>query len=267
MSLHWMFVSRPGGEVSGTLVGHIVPGAPFLVAGLIMLLWSIRQNLKPGQTFVDKFSQFRLFPRLALTVMGASAFAFSTETISMLVQSGYYPWDHLVFACSFFIVGITMKWEHQGRLPVDTYRSSLVVSLVLQAFMMWGHAAHKPSPQDILFHSIWGYIDQAAVVVIALSVRNPESAVLWVTGWALLLLQGIWVITIGFYQCCFDIEHHNISMLLSLECLIILLSILAAVAYCGPERAQNTSSRREFELLTESADDEDELEEEKGNVI
>ncbi|CAB9497563.1 expressed unknown protein [Seminavis robusta] len=145
----------------------------------------------------------------------------------------------------FFCVGVVSLLEAQRKLPPDSYRQYLALALFLSFATLHDHAVEKHVKTIVKFHLYVAYIHLANAMVLAYSAKHPENIVAYIAGWALLLIQGLWLYLIGFYFCCVDVKSFRIGSYSSLLVLLVTLTITVSVALWGqPNRTGTTHKDR-----------------------
>jgi hypothetical protein len=235
--LPWYLRTLPGR--TGDFMGHFIPGLCYSVLGsglLLLALYRSRQ-LGPHSSFADAhipendpwFLQWFGLANIAGPVVG---------TIYEILDSdpGFDPvaFTHSSLYLGYFIMGICALYESKGRLPLDTHRAALVLACVVQALLWQAHGSMKKLPADGALHILLGYLNWATAAVIAYSMRYPDSVIAYLAGWAGLLVQGLWIILSGLYECCIDLSMHMVSACLAMLCLLVFLIIVVVTVHFGP---------------------------------
>ena len=156
-------------------------------------------------------------------------------------------------------MGLSAWLEAKGKVPLDSHRGVAVVALLTSAIMWHTHGTMKLLMTDQLMHILLSYVNLANAAVVAYSMRFTDSAIAFIAGYALLVLQGMWLWTAAFYECCYDLPMHEIATYLSVQTLILTFCILIAVAIWGPDASEqdDPSYRKNFSMLKEMDDDTD----------
>jgi hypothetical protein len=165
--------------------------------------------------------------------------------------------SHETLYFSFLLVGLCGLMESKGRLPLDTHRGAMVVAFI-SSYLMWhSHGTMKILMADQEIHILLSYINLSSAAVVAYSMRFTDSAIAYVSSYALMFLQGTWILTAGFYECCYDFPMHAIATYLALQCSMVALAVILAVGYCGPSASEqdDPSYRSNFSPLKTMADD------------
>jgi hypothetical protein len=263
----WYLRTLPGR--TGDFLGHAIPGLGFAGLGLgllLLALWRSR-HVPRGTTFahhhIPEQDPVFLCWLGRICIMGTSI-----GMMYEIVDSDWPEFDstaltHCALYSSYFILGICASLESQQRLPLDTHRGALVLACILQALIWQAHGSMKKLPADGALHIYLGYINGANAAVVAYSMRFTDSVMAYLAGWALLVLQGVWIFTASLYECCMDLHYHDVATILALLCLAIFLGIILAVVYCGPELSDqdvvhnkyDTARRGNFSVLVSSHDD------------
>ena len=101
----------------------------------------------------------------------------------------------------------------------------------------------KQLPADGALHIYLSYINGANAATVAYSMRYTDSVIAFLAGWALLLLQGVWIFVAGLYECCIDLKMHDVATYLALQCLAIFLGIVLTIGHFGPELSEQDKAQ------------------------
>jgi hypothetical protein len=201
---------------------------------------------------------------MGIAISSATAFGivFETCTGHWLDHNTFANLTHQTLYFSYLLVGISAYMESKGKLPWDSHRGVAVVALITSALMWHAHGTMKLLMTDQLIHILLSYINLANALVVAYSMRFNDSAIAHIGGYALLVLQGMWLYTAGIYECCIDLPMHDIATYLAVQCLTLTGGIMMAVAIWGPDRSEqdDPTFRNKFRPLndmTEETDDYD----------
>ena len=194
--------------------------------------------------------------------MVATVIGFLVEAIGSQLAFGFMfaQLAHETLYFSYFIVGLCGVLESKGKLPLDSHRAAMVVALIASYLMWHSHGSMKQLMADQELHILLSYINLSNAAVIAYSMRFTDSAIAFIAGYALCFLQGMWLLTAGFYECCYDLPMHEIATYLAVQCLLVTLAIAVAVAFWGPGASEqdDLSYRNKFSPLENMTDDGDE---------
>ena len=115
----------------------------------------------------------------------------------------------------------------------------------------------KQLPADGALHIYLSYINGANAATVAYSMRYTDSVIAFLAGWALLVLQGLWIFLSGLYECCIDLHMHDIAAYLALVCLFIFLTIVLVAVLYGPALSDQDAAhyRGNFIVLASNEDD------------
>lgn len=260
----WYLRTLPGR--TGDFMGHFIPGVCFAGLGLGLLLLALHRarRLPPGKSFAEVhipesdpwFLRWFGIALLVATVVG---------TIYEILDSDP-GFDHVAFThstlyMSYFIMGICALYESKGKLPIDTHRAAFVIASIVQAQIWYTHGSMKKLPADAALHIILAYTNWANAAVVAYSMRYTDSVIAFLAGWAILVLQGIWIIISGLYECCIDLHYHDVATYLALLVMLIFLTIVLVIGHFGPKLSDQDVAkyRGNFSVLTSSdtSDDSD----------
>jgi hypothetical protein len=230
-------------------MGHAIPGIGFAGLGLGLLLLALfrSRHLPAGKSFsqVHIPESDPLFLRWFGTVCAMGTLVGMVYEIADSDRPGFdsTAFTHCALYLSYFIIGICAIYESKGRLPVDTHRAALVLACVLQALIWNTHGTMKKLPADGALHILLGYINWATAISVAYSMRYTDSVLAYLTGFALLFLQGLWIFLAGLYECCIDLHYHDVATILALLCLLIFLGIALVAGHWGPKPSDQDIAR------------------------
>lgn len=108
---------------------------------------------------------------------------------------------------SYASVCVVAMIEASGRLPADSWRCAGVLCALLNCFLMSGHAAMKPTPEDVLTHKIWGDIELYHAIISSYSIYNTNNLPSYVAMWLMLIVKGVWIFLAGY-----QLEFHVMNM-------------------------------------------------------
>lgn len=259
----WYLRTLPGR--SGDFMGHAIPGVCFAALGaglLLVALWRSRQLLLRSSTggFAEQHipeSDPVFLKWFGYVFMGATTVGTLYEMADKDAGYDSVALTHCTMYASYFIIGICALFESKGRLPLDTHRAALVVACTLQSLIWYAHGSMKQLPADGALHIYLSYINGANAAVVAYSMRYTDSVIAFLAGWALILLQGLWIFLSGLYECCIDLHMHDIAAYLALICLFILLTIVLVVVQYGPALSDQDAAKYRGNFSVLASNDED----------
>jgi len=236
----------------------------FAFFGGVQLLVALQRcrNLPPGKSFAELHIPERnpvFLKTMSYVVMIATSVGIVFEGMGGLLYMGNFftQLAHITLYFSYFIVGVCGYFESQGRLAPDTHRAAFVMALIAGFLMWYSHGTMKKLLADQSVHELLGYVNLVNAGVVAYSMRYTDSVFAFLGGFAMLVLQSIWLITAGFYECCYDLPAHEIATYLALQSLIVFLIIALVVAFYGPEPSEqdNLQFRQDFSPLKDMNED------------
>lgn len=240
-----MSTSSSGGQedvsLTGAFSGHFIPAAFFIGFGLFLLGLAMRRAVVNGKVAVPEDNP-RVLSGIGHTLSICTLLGFLVEAIG-----GYLAKDDLWFQSAhetlyalFFFAGICAVLESRGRLPPDSSRAGVATALLGEYILWHEHALMKTNMVDQRIHIILANLSLSNCAIIAWSVyRGAESMIAYVLGYALLVLQGLWLLTaafnIGVYQEHSQtggfLTHHNVGVIFCLEILVVAFGIVAGTAF------------------------------------
>ena len=166
---------------------------------------------------------------------------------------------HELLNLAFVTAGAAGVLEAQQRLPTDSFRCAMAGAFLVNGLVMWDHAQHNILTQDVQFHLYWAKASLADAAAMAYSVWNPASVVAYCLSWGLMVFTGTWIIVIGFWSCCWDVETHNIVNYFALNIIILVFIFILVPAFCIPRVAQpgNYDSHTIYQQDTDDSSDEE----------
>lgn len=248
-------------------MGHFIPAVFFLVfsLGFLLLMLKRARSVPPGQTFTGLYIPERcpvILRRVGIIMMVGTGIGLILEVSGGVLDKGnpFFQLAHETLYFSFFLVGLCGFLESKGRLPLDTHRAAMVVAFIASYLMWHSHGTMKLLMADQELHILLSYINLSNAAVVAYSMRFTDSAIAFVASYALVFLQGMWVLTAGFYECCYDLPMHEIATYLALQCVIVTLGVILAVGVWGPGASEqdDPSYRSNFSPLKHMSDDAEE---------
>lgn len=183
------------------------------------------------------------------------------ESWTWIISNGTYQAakPHITMAFLTAICGVAALLESKKKLPADSFRRCLVVNMMAETVMMYGHASMKENMADAQMHKLLAHLYFAGVAATAYSIAVPSSLMAYVGSYAVGILAGVWWITIGFYMCCIEISHHDVGPLFGCEVGVLMAAVLAVVHFRGVYSDENEvigpdgeSIRAEFKPLDSS---------------
>ena len=149
----------------------------------------------------------------------------------------------------YFMVGPVMWLESHRRLPADSWRVMLGLSSVLVTFFWESHASLKLGA-DATIHSYMGVITFACAVTTVYSVTHPENLFSYMTMFACLMLNGMWLFTSAMTFSIGMLPLHMVGPVFCLEASGLALLLMIAHAMIVKESV--VAQRDGFEPLCSS---------------
>jgi hypothetical protein len=254
----WYLRTLPGR--TGDFMGHFVPALCFGGLGLGLLLLALYRARQLPPNTNKSFSELHipecdpLFLRwFGWVTMAGTCVGIFYEILDKDPGYDSIALTHSTLYISFFIMGVCALYESKGKLPLDTHRAALVLACIVQSLIWHAHGTMKKMPEDAMLHILLSWINIANAAVVAYSMRYVDSVIAYLAGWALLVLQGMWIFVAGLYECCIDLHMHDIATLLALFCLAIFLAVVLVVVHYGPDISdqEKPQFRGNFAVLSE----------------
>lgn len=259
----WYLRTLPGR--TGDFMGHFIPGVCYAGLGTGLLLWALynSRRLPPGKSFAEMHipeSDPWFLRWFGILNMAGSTVGAIYEIIDKDPGFDHVAFTHCTLYFSYFLMGICALYESKGRLPLDTHRAALAIACVAQSLVWHAHGSMKKMPADGALHILLGYLNLANGATVAYSIRCQDSVIAFLGGWALLVVQGFWIILSGLYECCIDLKMHDVATYLSLLCLIVFLVVVLGVAHFGPPLSDQDLAkyRGNFSVVSSNTADEEE---------
>ena len=143
--------------------------------------------------------------------------------------------SHEVLYFGFFAVALTAIYESKGKLPPDTVRVAAVLAFLGSYLMWYSHGQMKELMVDKELHILLAYINLANAAIMAYSIRFNDSTVAYVAGYALIMIQAIWLLLAGLYECRIELNMHDIAAYLSGLMVLMFVVIVSVYAQCVVE--------------------------------
>ena len=263
---------------SGTFQGHAIPASFFFGFGCFFLGLTFKRcrglvlqessatssGDGGGKSFCDKHIPERNTVLLSWT----SIILLIITSIGMIYEAGggyrdgiglFHQLAHLTLYLCFFFVGAVTWLESRGSVPPDSSRVALSFAFFLQ-YILWNeHGLMKDDMSDARVHLLQAQVNLVASFSFGYSVYNPKSLLAYVSGWALMTLNALWMFTAGLSICCVDLILHTVGAALALEALLIATVLVVGAVLCsGPLLAQhqinggNSNSRNNDAVLYRS---------------
>ncbi|CAB9500913.1 expressed unknown protein [Seminavis robusta] len=218
---------------SGTFGAHVLAASFFLGFGVFFLVLDLqraRACLERGESFCklhvpEKNRALLRRAGLVLFTVSMTGVLLDGVVAFLYLRNFFFQLLHQTLYLSFGFVGFIAYLESKRRLPLDSSRVALAIALLLFHLVMSAHAKMKPGSTDAALHAVMANLCLVHALIYAFSVWNPKSLVAYVMTHALLVVQGVWLVTLGSFECCMDIPLHLVETLFSLE----LLTVFAAI--------------------------------------
>jgi Family of unknown function (DUF716) len=228
-------------SLSGAFSGHFIPAAFFIGFGLFLLGLAMRRAVVNGKVAVPEESP-RVLSGIGHTLSICTLLGFLVEAIGGYLAKNdlWFQSAHETLYALFFFAGVCAVLESRGRLPPDSSRVGVATALLGEYILWHEHALMKTNMVDQRIHIILANVSLSNCAVVAWSVyRGAESMLAYVLGYALLVLQGLWLLTaafnIGVYQEHSQtggfLTHHNVGVVFCLEILVVAFGIVAGTAF------------------------------------
>jgi len=234
MNLTYQRSGRSGGST-----GHLLPAAVLIGCSTFLLLLTLKRarSLPRGMSFqeahIPEKNQHLMF-WLGVVVAASTGFMLCTETYYQIIVPAYHPLTHHVLYLSYILVGFVAILESKKRLPPDSHRRCLSLTLGVQFMIFLDHGMCKETPTDSKMHIMLAMIDLVGCTVVAFSVASPSSMEAYVASWVCLFLQGTWFVTLALYSGFMDISVERVCTYLGIQILIVTTTVVVVVAGLCP---------------------------------
>ena len=243
----------------GRFVGHLLPGSIFIGFASFFLLLALKRgrNLPPNnnKTFCELHVPERdrkILRSFGNTIMCLTAVGMIVEATGGVITFGnpFFQLMHIEMYFSFFAVGMISVLESKRLVPPDTVRLALGIVTLLSGLIAYGHAAMKTTMAGQETHFIWCYQYFVTGATFLYSVKYPSSLFGYILGYSMLLLLGVWTITLASQICCFEYTAHFVPTVYGMETVALLGSIVAvAVIFLPKPENENLEDTEDYELL------------------
>ncbi|KAL9188198.1 hypothetical protein ACHAXT_006576 [Thalassiosira profunda] len=242
---------------SGNFLGHALPAIFFVGFGSFFLLLTLKRcrDLQKAArvareaaadavddadgfaspSFADAYLPERnelLILRCGRLLMICSLVGGAYETMGGITRDlgFFHAFAHQALYLSFLFVGAVGCLEGKKIIFMGAHRYALTFSFLLQ-FVLWHeHAIMKEEPADVRVHMLQAYVNFAAFVIFAYATYDPKSVFAYVGGWAVIVLNGMWMFTAGLNACCVEMLAHAVGAALVLEALFVASMIVLCMA-------------------------------------
>lgn len=240
-------------SLSGAFSGHFIPAAFFAGFGLFLLGLTARRALNAAgaggsgggeSAFVVPIPEDdpRVLRGIGWTLAGCTLAGFLVEAIGgyLAKRNLWFQSAHECLYALYFFAGTCALLESKNLLPPDSSRCGVVTALIGEYILWHEHALMKTNMVDQRIHIILANLSLFNALVMAWSVyRGPESMVTYVLGFALLVLQGLWLLTAAFNIGINQVHsktggfltHHNVGVIFCVEILAVAFGLVLGVAF------------------------------------
>lgn len=261
------------------LIGHAVPAVFYIGFGSFFLLLTLRRcrdleshnNNGRQLSYTDVYTSEKavvLF-RTSWILMTCTIIGFLVEFLYSVTKGRGHYYDalaHEVMYASYLFVAAVCYLEAKKRLLPNAFRQALSFTFLTQAIMWNEHAMMKTDMSEMRPHMLMAYVSFAAFVTFAYSAYNPKSLFAHVTGNALIILNGMWLLSAGMSKWCIGaglctesvVMHHYAPMIvleaLSLATVIITCTVcfLDMESYSHNEEEKDTTEYSTLSVGTDS---------------
>lgn len=245
-----------------TFAGHAIPASFFFGFGIYLLLLTLhraRSSDGPLSQFIPEKNKLILW-RAGLLILIATLLGMIYEAGAGIVAS--QPLRHILHLClylAFTVVGVVLLLEAKCRLPPDSYRIALVVAFVVE-YVLWTEHAHMKTGLEEKTHIVMGQICAACAIMTICSICKPTSVVLYIAAWGLLVLQAMWLVTLGVCDLghCFRMDRVGSYFCLEILVLFLIMALTAASVYNEGEKEKDSfvtkKANEEYESLAVTDD-------------
>lgn len=231
--------------LSGAFAGHFIAASIFAGFGCLLLGLVLKRSLASPSIYAEKYipepDSLILF-RIGMFLMIACPLGIVGEALSgyIVKDDWFFQSGHEVLYFTFFFSGVVSFLESLGKLPPDSVRCGIAVSL-LAAYLQWNaHANMKANSADQELHSLLAHTSLVNAIVMAWSVhQGKKSMIAYLLSFALLLLQGLWLYTAAFNLGVGNshsdsgglLTMDNVTLIFCVELLFVGFAIVFATAF------------------------------------
>jgi len=194
-----MGVSSEDKSLSGAFAGHIIPASFFLCFGVYLLGLTMHRAVR-GTVMIPERNERVLF-LIGTALMVCTTCGLIGEAVGGFLVMGnpFFQSAHETLYFLFFFAGICTLLESYKALPPDSSRCGVAVALLGEYILWHEHALMKSNMVDQRIHTILANISLSNCAIIAWSVHQGSRSILaYVLGFALFVLQGLWLMTAAF---------------------------------------------------------------------
>ena len=243
---------------SGTFQGHAIPASFFFGFGCFFLGLTFKRcrelvqsstTSNSGGGGAKSFCDVHVPERNTVLLSWTSIILMVGTTLGMFYEAlgGYlggiglfHQLAHQALYLCFFFVGAVTWLESRWSVPPDSSRVALSFAFFLQCILWNEHGLMKEDKSDARVHLLQAQVNLVASFAFGYSVYNPKSLLAYVSGWALMTLNALWMFTAGLTVCCVDLMLHTVGAALALEALLIAAVLVIGAALCsGPRPAHH----------------------------
>ena len=224
---------------TGYFSGHAVAATGFVAFGVFFLGLTLKRarSLPRGASFAEEHIPEKnpmLLIRGGLVLIPVTLFGVCFEAPGW--DNIIAPLTHISLYLCFMMVGFTALLEGMKRIPQDSVRIAIVITMMLN-YVLWNeHANMKEVTADIRLHKLLAQLCLVAAAIVAYSIKYPENVIVYVMQPGICILMGLWLYTGGVYAAFIDIPAGMIGILLVWEALLIVGVILLGAAFLVPQR-------------------------------
>jgi len=211
------------GNFSGTLGGHVIPGAFFAGFGLFFLVLTARRLFKAesNEDFCANHIPERnksLLKRVSLVLITCTILGIFIEGVGgqiLLGEAGHSFFrnlQHITLYSMFCFAGVVGVFESYNRLPLDSFRAATAVALLGEAVIWHEHSLMKMNLVDTRIHALVAFTSLGSSVCMTISVYKPHHLVPFVGSFLFMLWQGLWLFAAAYNiqsEDKFDLEENT----------------------------------------------------------
>lgn len=240
-----MEASSEDKSLSGAFMGHFIPASFFLCFGAFLLGLTMHRAVR-GTVMIPEQNQRVLF-LIGITLMVCTTCGLLGEAVGgyLVMGNPFFQSAHETLYFLFFFAGMCTLLESYGALPPDSSRCGVAVALLGEYILWHEHALMKSNMVDQRIHIILANISLSNSAIMAWSVHQGSRSLLaYVLGFALLVLQGFWLLTSAFNIGINQVHSltggflnpHNVGVFFCVEILMIGFAIVFGSAYVYSRR-------------------------------
>jgi len=203
---------------SGSSIGHLLPGLLLLLTGFVLTIHSMKRSR--CEQLIDK----KFLLRLSLVTFLLTSTGILTEGI-IGIRKGNGFFNFIVHQAAYFAftcVGVIGIMESKSILQINSTQRFLSLACFIHSLMFYIHGMEQTEEME-LAHFLLSCLYMGTSILLAFSVYHKSSVEAAIGSFVMLMITGVWYITIAlrFYKgfSRHPSEHMpNMGQILSIFC-------------------------------------------------